>query len=777
MRWAFDPARLRRFEISLILSIALVLGVLVFTGGALLYAIDWTGIYTPGGFFVNPTVNEIIPAAASGVSFGNVYVGQYLSLFVDTFVCTYAAQRFTRELFRSSFTDAQLTGVQFLAAALFLVNLYNVTWGYYTFEFNLYLSNAGFFLVMTQLVRLVRAGRAGRAFSMYDSILLGLGIGLSAPASFPNVLRTLAIEGIGFVLVFLGILAGYPHPGGRRAMKRTVLRILVFAAPIAFALLAAPLYIYLTEWAFQPAAVSAVVFVNSTPTANSYNTLANVVRLLGKGQFATYSYYSLYSSNALIVVASSLWPLLALPGALVLSRLAHWRDRLWVPAMILAIIPCLIWGEGTNPPFGLFNQWLYGQLPYGTQLMPAFFPLQTIATKLYPVLIAFAIGTIYAEWQFRQRYSEGLTALPIPPGAVDPVHSPPPATRSARLRRFRRNPEAMLPYVVTGALVGMVLIAALPIYDGAIYDLPGHLNQRPFWIPNAYYDVRSTLQGDRANALMLPTVGAYVGTTWGMRAATQFYEQFNYPSRVVVPGYYGPYKYFINTTKEQYFAVTHPLLPSGVGTPIAQNGTGPWIELHRAVEPRYVYTFAQNLNLSSYDWLNLTIPVGDPGLIAQQVQQRTFWIGIMSGQSGHSSVGWYVIGQDANSALVSLNASLDVNLFVGSPNTGPGVNSTEYPSNVTGVTIWFRTTSAIPILPPTEFGLPVLTGIVGSIISPDWAGLLAVYQTSFLLVDSTVVYGEYETPTYVTTVTTLLQSQHLITSVYQSPDLQMYRFT
>ncbi len=98
-RYIRDPARRRRVLISVGVSIPFVLLLLYYSGGALLYRIDFPGVYSVGGFLLFPSANYILPAISAGLSGGNPYVGQYLLLFFDAAFCTYGAQLLVRELF------------------------------------------------------------------------------------------------------------------------------------------------------------------------------------------------------------------------------------------------------------------------------------------------------------------------------------------------------------------------------------------------------------------------------------------------------------------------------------------------------------------------------------------------------------------------------------------------------------------------------------------------------------------------------------------------------
>jgi hypothetical protein len=98
-RWLSEPERRLRLLISAGGAAGFILLVYIYAGGGLLYAIDYPGIYTPGDFLIDPSANYIVPSIAAGLSFGNVYVAKYLSLFVDALLCAYGrSEEHTSEL-------------------------------------------------------------------------------------------------------------------------------------------------------------------------------------------------------------------------------------------------------------------------------------------------------------------------------------------------------------------------------------------------------------------------------------------------------------------------------------------------------------------------------------------------------------------------------------------------------------------------------------------------------------------------------------------------------
>ena len=234
------------------------------------------------------------------------------------------------EMFKKTFTARQFLGVQTLAGALYLINPYTITWGSYTLETNLFLSQAAVFLVLAELVRLGRFVRAGQPFRWYDAALLGVGIGLSDPLAFPNMVRLLAIE-LGLLLIFtVAILYFLRSRAQREAEWTSAKRITVATFPIAILLLSYALYTFLESWLLNPASLSTVEYIDrNSIVSNNFGPMINILRLWGKQNFLSYPYGPAFLHSPLLIGASLLWPVLALAIPLLVSPYVVRVDRLW----------------------------------------------------------------------------------------------------------------------------------------------------------------------------------------------------------------------------------------------------------------------------------------------------------------------------------------------------------------------------------------------------------------------------------------------------------------
>ena len=730
--------------------------------GGLLYRVDFPGVYRPGGFLLFPSADYVIPSLAAAVSPGNIYVAQYLALFADAFLCTLGAQLLVREMFGSSFSARELLGVQALAATFYLLNPYNVTWGYYALTLNLFLHNAAFFLVMTLVVRLARTLLRRERFSWTDAIWLGIAVGLSAPTSFPNLIRTVLIEGIAFLILALLALYLFVQRSDRQAAKVAVWRFSAATLPLAILLLAYPTWLFVTNWAFHPEAIASVATRNiALFPPNSYNTLPNVVRLLGRSQFRFYPYYSLYQTNVLVVVGSWLWPLLAIAVPLIASAFRSVRARVWIWVSEIVILPCIVWGTGIDPPFGGFNRWLLGYLPFGREFMPPFFPVQLVMVKLYTVLAAFSVGLIFVHLARRRA---GRQATPDPtPGTASAA-----SARGSRRRKWRQRWDGptLVGGVVAVALVGLMMAAGAPILNGGVLDL---LNggRGGFQVPPAYFETRAVLSSHHANALVLPSLGLYMSTKWGFTGVTGFYSEFYYPSKILVPAYYGPYEFLLNSTRDSYATATQAIVPGGNFTALPPSSATHWVQ-YNSTRPYYGYNLRPVANLTPFQWVEIAIPTTNPGLLVELIDSQQVRLGL---RTNSLNIGWYVLSRGGESLIAASSpTSVTVGLLVGGP-TGGRFD----PSSVNGVALRLPSTAYFPLL---GLGPLTLVGASASQLASGWWTLITgTYHLSYLIVDLTILHGKTEPLAYAQIVAETLVSEGRAIPVSNTPSLLLFELT
>ncbi|MCI4319017.1 MAG: hypothetical protein L3K23_02650 [Thermoplasmata archaeon] len=761
LRWLNEPSRRTRLELSFAVAALFTATILVYTRGNLLYGEDYPGIYSLQDFALRPIPDFLIPALAVGLTGGNIYVGFYLALGVEAFVVSYACQLFARELFTPAFTEKELTVVQGLAAVFYVMSPAAVITSYKSLIGIVFLSAAGFFLVMTLILRLARRLTRGWSFRPYDAALLGLGIGLAMPDSFPNQLRMLGLTvgTIGAILVWFTL---FPRSeaqwfGAKKALRNIVL----VTIPIALALLADALYLIVTQWGsdlkdiHQVSAAYVPVFTGTT-----YNSLPLVVRLLGKHSFNSLIYASLYQTNPIVVFASYLWPLLAIVVPTAFAYYTRMRTRRWIYGIELVIVACVIWDTGTNPPFGALTGSIQNALPFGATLLPTYYLSLLVLSKIYPVMIAFSI-VVTAEWARRwvsRHWRPAKSKVAAPKVAV-------PAVRPAF--RLGARTFGWSGTLAIAAITVLILVAAVPIFAGQV---EGGGARKGFAIPDDYFVVRHLLQSAHANAVLLPAISLYFTEIWGYQGANSFFINFNYPSQVVVPGFWGPYSYYLNSTQEAYNNATTLVEPGGNATAVTppvtpksfSNSKGVETEVYRLPEPP-----GQGLNMTNSEWISLEFPNAPPAAVQALISASELQIGIESNNSG--TIGWYSIGAGSNSYIDYSGATgVAIDLIVGNPTSSIHYNSS-YISQI------YVQEQGISEAGYVEFGHLTVGSVVTGLVSPVWLAEMQALGVTYVLEDHNIRKGAGQSFHFVTySINTLLASGYL-TPVYNDTSLFLYQ--
>lgn len=759
-QWLQEPTRERRLLLSALLALSFVALILVYTRGGLLYGQDYPGVYSSSDFAYRPIVDFLIPSAAVGVAFGNVYVGFYLALLVESFLATYAVQLFARELFSPTFSERELTIVQGVAAALYLFSPAALVTSFKSLIAIVFLSATAFLLTLTLVLRVARKIGRGWVFRREDALLLGVAIGLAAPDSFPNQVRILGLTATALIVVFLGIALTYRTEAQWVALRRAGRNILTYTVPVAVLLLSYDLYLVATQWATNVAALKQVATAYSPLFTNtSYNTLPQVVRLLGKRSFGSLVYAPLYSYNAGVVLVSYLWPLLAIVVPVFFAYTERLSERRLIYATEIVVVLCVVWDTGTNAPFGGVNAGVLSVLPFGTVLIPTYFLSFLLLSKLYPVLIAFSVGMIgrsVNRWQREVESARRFLAQP-PEGASGGP------TVAFAPRRARRPSAVELGTVTALALTAVLLVAAVPIFEGQVEV---GTSGSGFFIPNAYFQVRSTLQSSHSDALLLPALSLYFTTSWGFQGANSFYLDFNYPSKVVVPGFWGPYSYYLNRTQNLYENATTAVGPGSNITAIAPSAN-PKVFTNQRGSIVTIYHLGATYNLSSFAWAALAFKSTNTAAVGQLAAAGELTIGLASNGTNH--VGWFSVGEGSN-AVLNGSSPTDplIDLLVGEPTT----NASYDPENVSEVLVLEQNVASSAYVP---FGPLALGGIATGVVQPGWLPLMQSLGVGYVLVDSTVSHGATQSYALVFQTIAELLAAGLIVPEYASPSLSLYR--
>lgn len=765
--------RLTRIAIAAAVSLPLTFLLVYYTKGALLYRIDWVGVYSVQGFLRTPIPDAILPTIGSALSFGNLTAANYIALFLDAFFCAYGAQLLARELFRDTFSDRWLLPVQAIAAAAYLVNPYSVTWSVYSLQLELFLSQAAFFVFMMEIIRLLRCGRSGKPYSPWDAALLGLAVGLSMPASLPNDARVLAFEFAALVLAGLALLVFARIRSRRPAVLSVVRRFFAYTAPVALALLIGPVYNAYSAGFFSSTDIHAITQV-VVAVAKEYTPLGLAVRLLGRPELFHTPYLKFYTKVPITIVASYLWPVLALAAPIPAAFLLRLRDKAWITVAVLVALPCVLWGAGGDPPFGFIYDWITAHLPYGAALFPPFFPIQLVATKLYAVLVPFSIAVSYY----------GVRRLLV--GRRRPAPAPGAAESARRVRWLRLRRSRLPGYAVAATLVGLVFLASVPLYTGGIF-YGGSGSGIGYFVPQPYFEVESLLSQNHSTALLLPPLPTYVDTKWGYHGATAFYSAFYYPSTIIVPAFYGQYQTDFGASSQEYNLATHALEPptgsdnySSEPTqnrPWAVNTSNPAVTVY-SYQPHPSFTLTSANSSRMLSWLNVTLPTDQPTVLAKMFQQSEVIANITTSAVNatgvtHSKSGIFdFLPGRYNSYVTAVGVSqVQVTFLVWGPSATWPTGGYETSGSISYLNLTFyRGNLANLITGPPSFSVGF-----GSDLRPDWVALMQQYHADYLLADYSVQDGLEGRPWMNDTLISLV-ALHAITPVYLTTELELWQF-
>ncbi len=756
-----------RLLISLALAVAFVGTIYYWTRGALLYGADNIGIYRAGDFWASPHSDYILPSLAAWVFPNNPSHALYLSTGMEAFCACFAAQFFTRQLLRRSFTGGRLLAAGAIAAGLYLVSPVAISYWYVGLLTNLNLSSSAYFVVLGFLVKFLKSISTGRRFGWLDTVLLGLAAGLSAPDSIPNEIRMIGITLVlflGAVVIALG--AFRRTPAEAKATYASVARIVVVGAPIAAVLLFYPLYLFITSPGFNLHSVGSVAAYYSTRfTSTSYNTIWATLRLEGRVTFQHTLYYYGYSKNPLMILASFAWPALALVVPAVIVAAWEFPDRLLVSAALLISVPGVLWEAGSNPPFGTVHDQLTALLPYGDTLLQTYSLTLILLSKLFPALVAFSVVTLgnFAGQLFSS--GGGAAGAASSPGRAS-VLRPPFDSDGRRHSGWGRISGILL---ATG-LTAVIAASALPIYNGQVERTTWAPDQEGFEIPSAYAEARAALlNGSTPTVLLLPEIDTYFTTSWGYNGANGFYTNFYYPASFIVPRYYGEYALFVNNTAQNYSIATNPLVPQ-MPTERTLNLSFPSIDTARTATAtgglRYSFGASKAFSITGSTWLQVQLPYTNTSFLPDAVAAGNVWVGVQTEAGG---VAWYVLGSASNALVPSMsNGTLTADLLLDAPDSGSPANL----SRIGGISVQIRE-------PARTFGVvsaPIsVEAIQGSNISTQWLGMMRGLGVSYLMVDWTISAGAAEPRTLVNDTLVQLADRGYLYPDFTSSDLVVYR--
>lgn len=386
-------------SISIILSLILtsslfVLILLYYTHGALLYGGDGYGFYSDYQFLQQPDPNSFVFAICYLISFGNYYVAFYVFIFTSTFVTLCGVYFVTNEIFRESLCVSTRVIMVILAGVLYIVNPVALTDTFKSLIANIYLYNAAFLIFLGEVIRLWRSNKRNANFNLKDALVLGISLGISAQP-FPNNVRTFIVGSIIFAFfLVLHVRTSVISTISSEFLRISKIVVVSILGGILGAIYSVVPMLENFEQAIGTAQQGAINQNSTVFVQGSFNTLPQVFRLLGTWAFSSgyVPYNSAYFSDILVVVASFLWPLLAL--GLPLLRSKGTLKEIVLPIEFLMIV-AIFWEKASNPPLGILYDVIISHIYFGSQLIPTYFLSQILLSKLYSVMASYSIVSLY----------------------------------------------------------------------------------------------------------------------------------------------------------------------------------------------------------------------------------------------------------------------------------------------------------------------------------------------------------------------------------------------
>lgn len=527
----------------LIVSISYVILIAFWTHGKLLFGGDDTGIYNYSDIFSSLSISNLLWALSLFLSGRNIYATYYLHLFIDTLLAESTIYLLAILLFNKlEQREKQIVGL--LAALFFLYNPWSVSLTYLSLVGDVGFEVTGFNLFLIGFL-LFWNRESSRTIKKISPILAGIGLGI-AQSPFPNYIRLLVVVFGIFLLALILIFMGH-----QIRKCRTVLSLAFFSV------LTLSISVLLTIEYFLPIAsnISSYVSVAASGAADhaylgfytgGFNALYNELRGLSGWQYPGIFYYTLYEKLNLLSVISYAWPILVLLLPLIFIINFHKRYSLRIIILELLVIAVIFWDKGANPPFGGVWTYINSLLPTGYQFIPTGYLTGLFINRLYPILAAFSILSIY---NIIERYCEGKKNSTKENKKLVPT----------RILKYSK-PSRVISIILVIILVGSAYPAFVGYAETFSYN-GSNQGHQGFFIPESYYKVRNYLidNGNGTSTLLLPgtTSNPYITTTWGYSGEIGFYSDFFAPASIITLNNYGG-TYSNLTGWNFYFGLIHP---------------------------------------------------------------------------------------------------------------------------------------------------------------------------------------------------------------------------
>ncbi len=488
-----------------IISLLYISVILFYTHGALMFDGNYAGFYhlVPSLF---TTPNGILEGVSLLISQGNIYAAYYVYLYLSILSLLIASFYLSLQILSKFVPKDLLLISSAVAASLSFIEPFVLTDYYSSLLGNAWLGflfpSSLFILFLAFLFRSYSAIDDKTKF-LNSMLLSGSFLGISL-TPFPNDIRIIVMGYFLFIATIIFIFL-YSLSNGKSFTGRMVfLSVIMFIiTSFVFSLFDTYPMLSINQLMRYYVAASTSVHMGGGSLGfytGNFNTIPQVIRLLGSWSFPTgfIIYHNIYYRINVVNISSYFWPFLALFFPLFFGYKLKKNRGFFLFIMILVILS-VFWEKGGNPPFGSIWYYVNSKVPFGYSFMPTGTIQSYILGPLYPVLATLSIVLMYSYIKNMRRLRKGLRKLVI---------------------------------FIPIALVIILVVAEMPVFDGQLEENYWAPKSDGFFIPSQYNYARDFLLSDSQDVLLFPGTGPWITTSWNYSGSSEFYYNFFLPLNV-----------------------------------------------------------------------------------------------------------------------------------------------------------------------------------------------------------------------------------------------------
>lgn len=747
--------------VGLILALTYTLLILYYTHGGILYGGDHFGIYSR----TNPiySADSFLAVFSLYFTYGNYYWGFYLYLFIGAFLDCIGMFYLTREIIISLGFSNNIGYFGIIAALLYLYNPTILVNNFQSYVGNISLEYFFFMLLILLSIRIYRKSLAGQNVSILEVFFTSLTLALSA-GHYPNNIRVLAL-GIILLTYFL-LISTILRFMDKKNFTINIKKVLLFLILLLIFSSYSIIPIVTNLHSIISESYSAALFLGGGYLSGYFNNVPNVVRLIGGWwMYQGYApYATIYFKISIQSILLYLWPIFSIVVPILLFAKKKATRRIIFP-LIFIIILMLFWEKANNFPLGFIYSSITSFSPYIPQIFPTYFFTQQFLSKIIPVLVGVSLYGLYNFNKNINKDSQGALYL-----------------KSNKYLGVNKIIKKSIPYVSIFLIVTLLLVSVSPAFTGELDGSWFNENQKGFFIPNEYLKAKNYVDLNPGKILLLPGLGIYTQTSWGYQGASQFYNSYFQPDKIYTIDSNGAYSAFNNSALSNYINLTLPLSASqnwnsidykynfsGVFTYGNVSENTKWINFQASnVSDEYIkLALEKKVSLINNSYLNISLETNDPSYLAKLLRNGEALMGL--GSPG-GQVGWYSLNHYQNVYYkISSKNNFSIFLPISIPiYATPGSNFNS--SALTDLYIKLLRGNS-----PINISIPQIQGSTGYSISAKWLKNILMYNISYVLVDNSIVAGEYENTTLEEGAMKLLLQNNLVSNIMSSNFISLFK--